>query len=419
MTPSGYDFRPARPALATAALFVVVVVVASSIAFLFRWTLRRLVQFYADFSDPTRAASSLPKVVLFVVAAGSVAIAATIGHVVHRRWASRTGIEAVAASARGEGRSISFRATWLRVAATWIVSAGLVSIGRETAIVEAGGSLGSVAGRRSGGRGDSMAAAGIAAAFAAAYHAPFAAVLYAEEHLRVRQSKRATTFVVLGAVGGFGTTMLVFDADPLLPDVDPSLWKVLGGGLLVVVPVVVVSRVFLQLRVLTTADALVRAIGCRRWMVVGALSIVAGLSVMVFPLAAGNGIEALRRGPTAATVTLGLALMIGKLVGTTAALGAGAPGGVLSPTLGVAAGCALLIDNRWEAIVAAMAIGVAVGMRSPLVAVFLVPELLGDYWLILPLAAVVGVAYLLDRGIDVLVRRLGRLIPAGVYDEDA
>ena len=34
-------------------------------------------------------------------------------------------------------------------------------------------------------------------------------------------------------------------------------------------------------------------------------------------------------------MTLGLALMVGKLVGTTAALGAGAPGGVLSPTLAV------------------------------------------------------------------------------------
>jgi H+/Cl- antiporter ClcA len=118
-------------------------------------------------------------------------------------------------------------------------------------------------------------------------------------------------------------------------------------------------------------------------------------------------------------VTLGLALMIGKLVGTTAALGAGAPGGVLSPTLGVAAGCALLIDNRWEAMVAAMAVGVAVGMRSPLVAVFLVPELLGSYWLVLPIAVVVGVAVVLDRAIDIVALRLGRLIPAGVYDEDA
>ena len=44
--------------------------------------------------------------------------------------------------------------------------------------------------------------------------------------------------------------------------------------------------------------------------------------------------------------------------------------------------------------VPAMAIGVAVGIRSPLVAIFLIPELLGDYALVFPVAAVVGVARL-------------------------
>jgi CIC family chloride channel protein len=412
--------RPARPALVTGVLFVFVVFAASAFAYVFRWALHRIVERYADHADPTRAASSLDSITLFLIAAGSVAVAATIGHAVQRQWANRTGIEAVAASARGEGRDISFRATWLRVAATWIVSAGLVSIGRESAMVESGGSLGSVVGRRSGGRGVALAAAGIAAAFAAAYHAPVAAMLYAEEHLRVRQSSRAIVFVVLGAVGGFAFTVWLFGGgDPILPDVDGSLWSVLAGGLIVVVPVVVVSRVFLQLRVRVTAGALAQAIGCRRWIVVASLSALAGVSVMAFPLASGNGMEALQRGPEAATLTLALSMMVGKLIGTTAALGAGAPGGVLSPTLAVAAGCALLVDDRWEAMVAAMAVGVAVGMRSPLVAVFLVPELLGAYRLVLPIAVVVGIAFVLDRGIDMLVARYGRFIPTGVYDEDA
>jgi H+/Cl- antiporter ClcA len=245
-------------------------------------------------------------------------------------------------------------------------------------------------------------------------------MLYAEEHLRVRQSSRAIVFVVLGAVGGFAFTVWLFGGgDPILPDVDGSLWSVLAGGLIVVVPVVVVSRVFLQLRVRVTAGALAQAIGCRRWIVVASLSALAGVSVMAFPLASGNGMEALQRGPEAATLTLALSMMVGKLIGTTAALGAGAPGGVLSPTLAVAAGCALLVDDRWQAMVAAMAVGVAVGMRSPLVAVFLVPELLGAYRLVLPIAVVVGIAFVLDRGIDMLVARYGRFIPTGVYDEDA
>ena len=207
------------------------------------------------------------------------------------------------------------------------------------------------------------------------------------------------------------------------------MWRVLAGGLIVVVPAALVSRAFLQLRVRVTADALTREVGCRRWIVVAALCVLAGLSVVAFPIASGNGMEALQRGPTAATLSLALAMVVGKLVGTTAALGAGAPGGVLSPTMAVAAGSALLVflaldglglsvDDRWEAMVAAMAVGVAVGMRSPLVAVFLVPELLGSYWLVLPIAVVVGVAVVLDRAIDIAALRLGRLIPAGVYDED-
>jgi H+/Cl- antiporter ClcA len=117
-------------------------------------------------------------------------------------------------------------------------------------------------------------------------------------------------------------------------------------------------------------------------------------------------------------------------VGTTAALGSGAPGGVLSPTLGVASGVALLVfiglddigfavDRPWEAMVAAMAVGVAVGMRSPLVAVFLIPELLGDYWLVLAVAPVVLAAVVLDRVVDRVVVRIGARVPTEVYDADA
>jgi H+/Cl- antiporter ClcA len=98
--------------------------------------------------------------------------------------------------------------------------------------------------------------------------------------------------------------------------------------------------------------------------------------------------------------------------------------------MGVAGGTALLVllavdalgigvGDRWDAIVPALAIGVAVGMRSPLVAMFLIPELLGDYLLVLPIAVVVGAAWLLDRGLDPLVARIGARIPTGVYDEDA
>ena len=99
--------------------------------------------------------------------------------------------------------------------------------------------------------------------------------------------------------------------------------------------------------------------------------------------------------------------------------------------MGVAGGTALLVllaadsvglgvANPWDAMVVAMAIGVAVGMRSPLVAVFLIPELLGDYSLVLPVGVVVG-----RRVGGSTARSTGccsgpaRPFPTGIYDEDA
>jgi chloride channel protein, CIC family len=427
---TGFDVPPARPPFATFVLLLAVTLVASTFAHLFKTALREVLQFYADRSDPTEASVALGRVVLFVVASGSVLAAATIGHLVQRRWSHRVGIEAIAASARGDARSISFRATLLRLVATFTVSAGLVSIGRESAIVESGGVVGSVTGRESGGRGDALASAGIAAAFASAYNAPVAAVLYAEEHLRIRQSLRATLFVVSGALAGHLFTRWLFESDAIFPDVTGSPWRVTWLGLAVTVPTVVIARSFLQLRVLVGTDAVMGWTRCSRPVAIAVLAAVAGLSVAAFPLAAGNGMDALDRGPGGATLTLALALVVGKLVGTTAALGAGAPGGVLSPTMGVAGGTALLVllavdgmgfdvVHVWDAMVPAMAIGVAVGMRSPLVAIFLIPELLGDYTLVLPMIVVVGTAWLLDRALDRVVVRVGAMIPSDVYDEDA
>jgi len=427
---TGYDVSPHRPPLVTLLLFVFVVLVASATAQVFKSILLRLIRFYSDRADPTTASAELGWVTLFVLATASVVAAAAIGHVVQARWSGRVGIEAVAASARGEGRSISFRATVLRVIATFTVSAGLVSIGRESAIVESGGSTGAVTGRESGGRGDALAAAGVAAAFASAYHSPIAAILYAEEHLRIRQSMRATAFVVTGGLAGHALTAWLFEREPIFPDVQGARWHVAALGLAILVPTVVVAKAFFLLRVRVTADALVRRLRWPKPVIVGALAVLAGLAVATFPLASGNGMDALDRGPVAATTTLAVALLVGKLVGTTAALGAGAPGGVLSPTMGVAAGAALLlvlaadslgvaVDHPWDAMVPAMAIGVAIGMRSPLVAIFLIPELLGDYVLVLPVAVVVGVAWLLDRALDRFILRTGAAVPTGVYDEDA
>jgi H+/Cl- antiporter ClcA len=76
-------------------------------------------------------------------------------------------------------------------------------------------------------------------------------------------------------------------------------------------------------------------------------------------------------------------------------------------------------DRPWDVMAAAMAVGVAVGMRSPLVAIFLIPEMLGAYRLVPFIALVVGVAVILDRGLDRVLVSAGRSVPTDVYDADA
>jgi chloride channel protein, CIC family len=427
---TGFDVRPTRPLWSTVLLLVAVIVAAAGFAHLFKESAQRALEFYADSTDPTESAASLHRFVVFATVTASVVVAATIGNLVERHWAHHVGVEAVAASARGEGRSISLRATGVRAAATWIVSTGMVSIGRESAIIESGGAVGAVAGRRFGGRGDALAAAGIAAAFAAAYHAPVAALFYVGEHLKVWRSRRAVVFALLGAAGGFAVSVEWFDGHVIFPSLQGSQLHMLEMAVIALLPAVLISRVFLQLRVRVHGGSLARRLGDRRWLAVGALSIVAGAAVAYFPSASGNGMEALRHASVEGTLTLALALTVGKLIGTTASLGAGAPGGVLTPTISVASGCALLsllgaeslgfaLEHPWDAMVAAMAIGIAVGLRSPLMAAFLIPEFLGDYTLVPAIGLIVMLAVGFDRGLDRFVVFVGQRVPRGVYDEDA
>jgi len=94
-------------------------------------------------------------------------------------------------------------------------------------------------------------------------------------------------------------------------------------------------------------------------------------------------------------------------------------GGAALTTLLVAERWGLDIGDPWGPTVLAAAVGVAVGVRAPLVAIFLIPEMLGDYMLLPVVAVVVAVAAGVDRMIDVAVLRVGAMLPTGVYDEDA
>jgi CIC family chloride channel protein len=427
---TGYDVKPSRPTAFTIVLFACVVVLAATTAHIFRKSAEWALDVYLDTRDVTIAADREAWLLVFAVVTGAVLVAAGLGEWVHRRWGGWVGIEAVAASARGESRRISLRATAVRVGATWIASAGMASIGREAALVESGGATGHVVARRTHGKGDAMAVAGMAAAFAAAYQAPIAAVLYIEEHLRIRRSRRATMFAVIAAGGGFATSTLLFGSDPVFDEIDGSRWRALAMALVVLLPAALAARLFLQLRVKLADRAWMAKLGLPRWAVMTGMSVIAGAAVATFPFAAGNGGEGLRHASVAATFLIATSLFVGKLIGTSAVIGSGSPCGVITPTMGITGGAALTvlllaerwgvdIGNPWGPTLLAAAVGVAVGLRAPLVAIFLIPEMLGDYTLLPLVAVVVAVAVGVDRALDVAVVKVGALLPTGVYDEDA
>lgn len=427
--PVGLDYRPRRPWLVTIALFMVVVLFAASLADGFKLAAEYVLQLLTGAKGPVAAARSLPRVTVGIAVTVAVFVAATLGHWAQRKWADRLGVEAVAASARGEDRRISVQASSWRIAATWLVTVGMTSIGRETAIIEGSGSFGSALGRRTGGRGDAMAAAGIAAGFSSAYHAPLAAVLYLEEHLNVRRSRRGLLFSIAGSIGGHLVSTLLLGGHSLLPRLTGSWSSIALSGAIAVVPGVIGARLFLEARVRFDSKKLATRFAHHPLLMTAVLATAAGLAVAVFRDAAGNGLEALRTTSSAATVGVAVALAIGKLIGTTAALAAGVPGGALTPTICVSAGFAMLTyfalgslgftpADPWAIAVAAMAAGLAVGLRAPLMAAVMVPELVGDYSLIPVVSAVVVVAWLIDRRIDRFLLRGGEQLPSGIHDED-
>ncbi len=428
----GFDVRPDRPPWASGLLVLVVVVLASATAYMFRESAFWVMEQIGDTNDATMVADELRRPVTFAVVFTAVLLAAWIGSVAMRRWPSRCGLEAIAATAAGEERNISLRATSLRSAATWVMTAGLVPIGREAAIIEAGGAIGSGLGRRFRGQGAAMATAGIAAAFATAYHAPLAALVYVEEHFRVRASRRATVFAVAGALGGFLVAVVVFDVRVVLPVVEASWRDQAVAVCIAALPGALAARVFLEGRTRVSARRAARVNSARFRMLTALAGATLAAGVVVrYPLSAGNGMDVLRDVSTATEVTgtLVAAMLLAKMVGALATFGSGAPGGALTPTIVVGGGAGLaaaMLAERlgwgtpgvWTVVVLGGAAAIAVGLRAPLTAVVLLPELTGRYALVPACAAVVLLAVAIDRSLDAAERRWGGKVPAGVHDED-
>lgn len=387
-------------------------VVAALFAHQFREVIFWSIGAYSNTHIATGAARVMNPALLFVIVTIGLLLSSWIGRRAHTLSDNRIGLSVVASAARGDGPGPSVIGTLLRASGTLTASATLASLGREAAILETGGAIGWGLTTRARRRVDNLptdlaagiAAAGVAAAFAAAYHAPFAGLLYVEEHLRVRQQRRAATYTIIGAVTGHLTAVYLLGGRRVFSPVSGSRSNVLVMGLIVVVPVTIGSSLFNQLR-----QHIGHLISSRKsvetslfWMAGSAVA--GGVTAVVFRDVAGNGMEAIRSSVTGATLGLIAALAFGKMLATAAALGSGAPGGIFSPSMAVAAGWALLTFEvfrrlgislpgpAWSGVIAALAIGIAIGLGSPLVAMVAIPEMTGDLRILPFVAIVVGIA---------------------------
>lgn len=412
-----------------AALLFVVAVAAAVFANLFQrsaeWTLDR----FHGASEPISAARAADWWVVALSVAGTLLFAVAAARGAQRFGSGQTGLHHIAAAARGESDGPSIRSTAVRSSGTWAVSAGLVSIGRESAIIEMGGSFGTVAGRH-GRFSPSLATAGIVAAFATAYHAPVAGVFYVEEHLRVRHHRRSLMYAVVGALVGHLVAVRLLGGQQIFPHTKGPRSSMVVLGLIGLVPAVVGTRLFFELRGRLTVDR-IASTERRRLQLTVAFTAIATVCVVAVRSAAGNGMEAVRMAAEHPGLALGLSMALVRSVAATASLGSGAAGGVLSPTIAVAGGWALvtyelletagfdLPGTRWDGIVVAMIAGVAVGLRSPLTAIFLVPEMIGELSLVPIAAATVGAAMMLDKAASAAISSVRDLLPSYVFNADA
>jgi CIC family chloride channel protein len=407
---------------------VAVSIGAAVFAHAFRESILAVAHALGGAGGSVEAARAIGPGTVFVLVTFGVTTAAWIGRVAQRRYGEHLGLCAIAAAARDDRPAPTFGGSALRAAATWVATSSLASLGREAPIMETGGTLGNVVGRLVGRPGHRLAVTGIAAAFAVAYHAPVAAVLYVEQHLGMRHDRRTVAHAVAGSVIGFLVAQQLFDSRPILPSaIDPLSRDAIAMALVGVLPAYAASRIFLEARDRLAAHPPSARRASRRALL---LAMIVGIVVALVPLTAGNGMEALRASATTGTAGIAFALLIGKLVATTAAVGSGAPGGVVSPSLAVAGGAALasflaldllgiqLGGSKWDGILIAMAVGVAISVRSPLVALVMVAEMAGDAR-VLPLTALaVGVAIALDRVVDHVQRIAGKRVPIALHDED-
>lgn len=419
--------RVGREAAALLAVLAVAAI-ASGFAHLFREAIFAVVEFLYDEKNATDGIKAANRIVPFVTIAAGVLLARALNSRAQKKHAGHVGLHTVGNSARGEHPTVSLPGTLTRSVATLVACMPGTSLGRESAILEAGGAIGAFIGRLVPGGAPGVTTAGVAATFSAAYHAPFGAVAYVGGHLGVSRDKRSIAYALIASLFADWLTVEHLGGHPIFPGHSGTVGSMVVLGLVAFLPAIIGARLFVQLReFLPTWDVVKNH---PRTMLAVAV-IVSAATVAIAPLSAGNGMEALRHIAVGGSIAAASALGIGKLIAVSATLTAKAPGGVFTPTLAVCAGWVLatyvgletlgvnLPGNHWDGILIGMAAGLSVGLHAPVLASVVVAEMSGQIGLVPFTAVAAFVAHRTVHAVDSAAEKRRIPVPHEQHDEDA
>jgi chloride channel protein, CIC family len=327
-------------------------------------------------------------------------LAGWVLHVVGRRLVSAKAVDYMEATLVGDGR-ISFRVTLLRSFSSLLSIASGGSIGREGPLVQLAAMLGSKLGlfaRAPVPRLRLMVACGGAAGIAAAYNAPISGALFVSEI--VLGSLAMDTFgpLVVASVMSNATIHRFLGYGPVfnVPHVQfASNWE-LGFYLVLGVLLGHLAPPFLALLDFTKSR-FVRLNLPLYWQL-GLGGLIVGIISILVPQVWGNGYSVITNILQGELLGLGLlAVLAAKMLATSATVGSGAVGGVLTPTLfiGCAVGALLggVLHDLMPTIVSVPAAYALIGMGgflsattlAPLTSILMIFEMTADYEIVLPL----------------------------------
>jgi chloride channel protein, CIC family len=321
-------------------------------------------------------------------------------YVLGSRFVSLKVIDYMEATLVGDGR-ISLRGTLLKSASSLLTIASGGSIGREGSMVQLSAMLGSRLGRFARApvpRLRLMVACGGAAGIAAAYNAPISGALFVSEIVLGSLSMETFGPLVVASVMSNVTIHRFLGYGPLfnVPHVQfASNWEL---GFYIVLGVLLghLAPPFLALLDFTKGR-FVRLRLPLYWQL-GLGGLIVGIISIFVPQVWGNGYSVIGGILQGELVGLWLFIILAaKVLATSATVGSGAVGGVLTPTLfiGCAVGALLggVLHDLMPTIVSVPAAYALIGMGgflsattlAPLTSILMIFELTADYEIVLPL----------------------------------